>query len=86
VATAKRNLKAGEMLDGEGGYTVFGKLMPASDSIKAHGLPIGLAHKLPLIRDVAAGSTLSWDDVAFDAQNDAVKFRREMESVFGALV
>ncbi|MEI6737969.1 MAG: Gfo/Idh/MocA family oxidoreductase, partial [Pseudomonadota bacterium] len=33
VATAKRNLKAGEMLDGEGGYTVYGKLMPAMDSL-----------------------------------------------------
>ncbi len=84
VATAKRDLKVGEILDGEGGYTVFGKLMPATDSMKVRGLPIGLAHRLKLIRDVAAGKALSWDDVAFDAQNDAVKFRREMECVFDA--
>ena len=84
VATAKRNLKAGEMLDGEGGYTVYGKLMPAADSLKAGGLPIGLAHRVKLTRDVAAGRPVSWNDVAFDANNDAVKFRREMERVFAS--
>ncbi len=84
VATAKRDLKAGEMLDGEGGYTVYGKLMPAADSLKAGGLPIGLAHRVKLIRDVAAGKPVSWHDVAFDANNDAVKFRREMERVFAS--
>ena len=84
VATAKRHLKAGEMLDGEGGFTVYGKLMPAVDSLKAGGLPIGLAHRVKLIRDVAAGRPVSWNDVAFDANNDAVKFRREMERVFAS--
>src|SRR5262245_47114057 len=44
VATAKRDLRAGEMLDGEGGYTVWGRLMPAEDSVALGGLPIGLAH------------------------------------------
>ena len=84
VATAKRDLKAGEMLDGEGGYTVYGKLMPAADSLKAGGLPIGLAHRVKLVRDVASGRPVSWNDVAVDANNDAVKFRREMERVFAS--
>jgi hypothetical protein len=44
VATvAKRALKAGEMLDGEGGYTIYGKLVPAARSLKEGALPIGLA-------------------------------------------
>ena len=38
VATAKRPLKPGEMLDGEGGYTVYGKLVPAAKSLQ-RGLP-----------------------------------------------
>jgi predicted homoserine dehydrogenase-like protein len=84
VATAKRALRAGEMLDGEGGYTVWGKLMPAADSRVARALPIGLAHKVKLKRDVAAGRTVSWDDVEYDASSQAVQFRREMEEVFGA--
>jgi len=84
VATAKRALGAGEILDGEGGYTVWGKLMPAADSARKRALPIGLAHKVKLKRDLAEGATVSWDDVEFDASAEAVKVRREMERVFGA--
>jgi predicted homoserine dehydrogenase-like protein len=52
VATAKRDLEAGETLDGEGGFMVYGKLMPAAASIAIQGLPIGLAHGIVLKRDV----------------------------------
>jgi predicted homoserine dehydrogenase-like protein len=83
VATAKRALAAGEMLDGEGGYTVWGKLMAASDSAARGALPIGLAHKVKLKRAVAAGETVGWDDVEYDASSQAVQFRREMERKFG---
>ncbi len=83
VATAKRNLKAGEMLDGEGGYTVYGKLMPAAVSKQLGGLPIGLAHKVKLLRDVDVGKQVTWEDVAIDMTSEAVRFRREMEKVFG---
>jgi hypothetical protein len=54
VAVAKRQLRAGETLDGEGGYTVWGKLVLAQRSLAEGALPIGLAHKVPLLRDVAA--------------------------------
>jgi predicted homoserine dehydrogenase-like protein len=84
VATAKRALKAGEKLDGEGGYTVYGKLMPARDSLAAGGLPLGLAHGVSLKRDIAAGAALRWEDVSFDADDASVRFRREMERVFAA--
>lgn len=83
VATAKRNLAAGERLDGEGGYTVWGKLMPASRSLRIGGLPIGLAHGVTLKQAVAEGQPLRWEDVAFDADDAAVRFRREMEQTFG---
>jgi predicted homoserine dehydrogenase-like protein len=79
VATAKRALRAGEVLDGEGGYTVWGKLMGARDSAAKKALPIGLAHKVKLKRDVAAGTTVSWDDVDVDQTSQAVRIRREME-------
>ncbi|MBI3715053.1 MAG: flagellar biosynthesis protein FlgA [Betaproteobacteria bacterium] len=82
VATAKRNLHAGETLDGEGGYTVYGKLMPATDSVRAGALPIGLSHRVKVLRPVAAGQTVRWDDVEIDADNEAVRFRREMETAF----
>jgi len=83
VATAKRDLSAGEKLDGEGGYTVYGKLMPARDSVRIGGLPLGLAHGVTLKRAIGAGAAVRWDDVSFDASDPAVQFRREMEAVFG---
>jgi predicted homoserine dehydrogenase-like protein len=82
VAVAKRDLRAGEMLDGEGGYTVWGKLVPASASLKAGGLPIGLAHRVKLTRDVAHGAMVRWDDVEIDGGSEAVKTRRAMERKF----
>jgi len=82
VATAKRGLKAGELLDGEGGYTVVGRLLPAEDSLAQDCLPLGLAHGWKLVKPVAAGQPVKWSDVAVDANNTAVKFRREMEALF----
>ena len=72
------------MLDGEGGYTVWGKLMPAADSAARRALPIGLAHRVKLKRDLAEGAIVSWDDVEHDAQSQAVRVRREMEAAFSA--
>ncbi len=81
VATAKRDLKAGEMLDGEGGYTVWGKLLPAATSRKLGGLPLGLAHEVKLVRDVSKGQALTWDDVQMPPSR-AYNVRREMEQLF----
>ncbi|SOZ09086.1 NAD(P)H-dependent oxidoreductase [Cupriavidus taiwanensis] len=82
VATAKRDLKAGEMLDGEGGYTVFGKLFPARESLRVGSLPLGLAHHLKLRRDVRQDQSLTWDDVVIDAELPAYRVRKEMEALF----
>src|ERR1700680_182881 len=82
VAVAKRNLRAGEMLDGEAGYTVWGKLMPAAASLAAGALPIGLAHRVKLKNDVAHGAVVRWSDVETDANDDTVKTRRAMEAKF----
>lgn len=79
VATAKRALRAGETLDGEGGYTVYGRLMPAAASRAAGGLPIGLAHGVKLVRDVAAGAVVTSADVALDETQPLVMLRRELE-------
>lgn len=82
VATAKRDLAAGEMLDGEGGFTVYGKLLPARESLRLGGLPLGLAHGLRLRNPVKAGQAVAWTDVDVDANSLAVRIRREMESVY----
>ncbi len=83
VATAKRDLRAGEMLDGEGGFCVWGKQMPAQASLDAGCLPLGLAHQIRLRSDIAEGAVLRWSDVDYDSTDLAVRVRREMEAAFG---
>jgi predicted homoserine dehydrogenase-like protein len=80
IATAKRDLVAGETLDGEGGYCVYGRLVPAADSLAQRALPLGLAHGVKLRRPIAANGVVRWDDVDIDAADGAVAFRREMET------
>lgn len=82
VTTAKKGLRAGETLDGEGGYTVFGKLAPAETSLSLNALPLGLAHGAKLVRDVPQDATVSWDDVELDETQFAVRIRRELEAEF----
>ena len=81
VAVAKRALIAGEILDGEGGYTVWGRAMPAAASVAARALPIGLAHNVALKRDVAAGALLTRDDVELEVGTLALTLRNEMEGL-----
>ena len=82
VSVAKRDLAAGEALDGEGGYTVYGKLAPARKSLSLRALPIGAAGGARLRRSVAAGEIVRWDDCAIDAASSAVRLRLEMEVTF----
>jgi predicted homoserine dehydrogenase-like protein len=84
VATAKKDLKPGELLDGEGGYTVWGKLLPARTSEEIGGLPLGLAQQVKLIRPVSKGQHLTWDDVDIDKTTQAYKIRKEMESIWAS--
>ena len=84
VSTAKRDLRAGETLDGEGGACVWGKLMTAADSLRRGGLPIGLANRVPLVRDVPQGQPVTWDDVRIDTADETYQYRRAMEKAFPA--
>ena len=82
IATAKRKLKAGEMLDGEGGFCVWGKQTPADASLEQGYLPLGLAHHVKLKADIEEGQRLKWADVEYDPDSLAVRVRREMEAAF----
>ncbi len=79
AAIAKRDLDQGEMLDGEGGYTVSGGLCPAVSSVRQGNVPLGLAHNVPLIRAVKKGAAITWDDIKTDRTTDAYKLRTSME-------
>ncbi len=80
VPVAKRDLKPGEVLDGEGGFMVYGHLAPAATSLELGALPMGLAHGLKLLKAVPKGTAVKWSDVEFDENLPAVKLRRELEA------
>ena len=86
LSLAKRDLKTGEILDGEGGYTVSGHLAPAAHSLAIGALPLGLAHNVKLLRPIGAGQPVGWADVAIDESLPAVKIRREMERLFAPMM
>ncbi len=78
VATAKRDLRAGETLDGEGGACVWGKLLPARTSVEIGGLPIGLANRVKLLREVPTGQCVTWTDVQIDETDDAYRYQMSL--------
>jgi predicted homoserine dehydrogenase-like protein len=86
VAVAKRPLKRGEVLDGEGGFCVWGRQVPAERSLAEGLLPLGLAQGVNLTRDIGEGECLKWPDVKHAAGEPAVATRRLMERDFGPRV
>jgi len=83
VAVAKRPLRQGEVLDGEGGFCVWGRQMPAGHSLAEGFLPLGLAQEVSLTRAVREGECLRWSDVNHATDDLAVRVRRDMEAMFG---
>ena len=86
VSTSKRNLKKGEILDGEGGSTVWGKLVSSNLSLSIEALPIGLAHSIKLKNDVKQNEIVKWSDVEFSLNDPAIAYRRSMETDFKFLL
>lgn len=79
VAVAKRDLAVGEMLDGEGGFTVAGQLRPTAISVPMRALPLGLAGDLRLVRPVKVDQILTYDDVAVMQDLEATRLRAGLE-------
>lgn len=82
VSVSKRSLKKGEKLDGEGGFTVWGKLIPASTSLNLKALPIGLANDMYLKNDINKDKIITWNDVEFDSNDEIINYRHQMENKF----
>lgn len=80
ISVAKRDLRVGEVLDGEGGSTVWGKIVPAKKSISLGGVPIGLATGIRLIEPVPRGSYVTWNAVKVDNFDDIFLLRKQMEN------
>ena len=82
AAVAKQPLAKGENLDGEGGFFVWGKQLPAADSLAQNALPLGLAADLRLRNDVDVGDILTFDDVDIDNADEALRARQDMVKQF----
>ena len=82
VSTTKKNLKKSEILDGEGGATVWGKLVPSKISLSMEALPIGLAHGIKLKNEIEENKIITWNDVDFSSNDPAISYRRKMEKDF----
>jgi predicted homoserine dehydrogenase-like protein len=78
VAVAKRDIKQGETLDGEGGYTVWGRLMPSATSVAAQALPIGLASNVSVTRPIKQGQVIVMRDIKADTSTQAWQVRNKM--------
>jgi predicted homoserine dehydrogenase-like protein len=79
ASVAKKDLKPGDVLDGEGGYTVYGRLAQAKESISKGYLAMGLTNKAKVLRPVARDSILTYKDVALDETLFSYKIRKRIE-------
>ena len=81
VATAKHDLFTGEILDGEGGFCVWAKAIPAKLSSRINALPIGLAHNVKLKNPVKKDGIVKIDDVELVNVDDIISYRKKMQSL-----
>ncbi|EFK97656.1 hypothetical protein LDC_0291, partial [sediment metagenome] len=81
LAVAKRDLKAGERLDGIGGSTVYGLLDTSKNVRKEHLLPLGIAEFAMVTKDIGKDTPISYDMVEITQENEVIKLRRELESL-----
>jgi predicted homoserine dehydrogenase-like protein len=81
VARAKRRLTPGEVLDGEGGYTVYGSVVEASQADRESLLPMGLCRGARIIRPVAEDQFLGYEDVALPQDSLAYALRKVQDAI-----
>jgi len=82
VAVAKRDLKAGEVLDGMGGFTCYG-LVDAYDTCAAEGLlPMALSVGCRLVRDISKDQPIRYADVMLPTGRVCDKLRAEQDAYF----
>ncbi|WP_027483718.1 NAD(P)H-dependent oxidoreductase [Deinococcus pimensis] len=83
VATAKTDLRAGDVIDGLGGYLTYGQAENADVTRGGRLLPMGLAQGSVLLRDVPKDTVLTYDDVRLPEGRVAVDLRRRQDELFG---
>jgi predicted homoserine dehydrogenase-like protein len=81
MTVAKRTLQPGGRLDDFGGFTFYGVMDRAEETRALNALPVGLAPGAEVIRPVAVGEFVTWDDVRLDNDSVVVKLRRQQDAL-----
>jgi predicted homoserine dehydrogenase-like protein len=84
AAFAKKDLPSGSVLDGEGGFTIYGGVRPAADSLSQNLLPLGLANQVKLNRTICKDQPIKIDDVVLENTSAAFKMRQKSVDLFTA--
>ena len=81
-AVAKRDLKAGEVLDDYGMYMTYGEAVNVDEMSAGRYLPEGLVEGCRLKRDIAKDAVITYDDVVLPAGRLADRLRAEQYRKF----
>ncbi len=82
ITTAKRDLKAGEILDGIGGFTCYSQIENSGAGQSENLLPMGLSHGCRLTRDVSRDQAIAYADVEVPEGRLCDKLRAEQNAYF----
>lgn len=83
VTVAKRDLKAGEALDGIGGFTIRGTFISAGEAKEKNALPMGIVNRnTKMVRDVKKGDIITYADVELDQSTLMVQLRKLQDELF----
>ncbi len=84
VTLAKRDLSAGDRIDGIGGYCVYGLIENRGAARRAEALPMGLCEGAVLRRSIARDEVLTWGDVTMPPERLSDRLWREQETCWPA--
>ena len=82
AAFAKKDLPSGSVLDGEGGFTIYGGVRPAADSLAQKLLPLGLANQVKLKKAISKDQPITINDVVLETTSAAYKMRQKSLDLF----
>jgi len=81
VAYGKKDLKAGELLDGIGAYTTYGMIEHYEIAKEENLLPLGLSEGCRLKNDIRRGQPITYDDVELVESSTILQLRRLQDSI-----
>ncbi|HBO39249.1 MAG TPA: NAD(P)-dependent oxidoreductase, partial [Pasteurellaceae bacterium] len=83
ITVAKKDLKAGETIDGIGGYTIYGSIASKAESDTKGYVPYGLINKnTRMLKDAKKGQLITHDMIELDTSTLIYKLRQEQDKMF----